>query len=116
MQTVLGTHKRKFVFSVMGTLPENMAEDFAKEFIKRAGMNPARRGRIDRYPYRGGGGVGWTGYFPLMQSWMMIDVYDEINETEITLSTCCPDRVNLDVLENYIKCQLGPLKEGVQTT
>lgn len=111
MSPTLGTYKRKFIFSCCGILPENMAEDFAKEFIQRAGMTPARRGRIDRYPYRGGGGNGWTGFFPLKESYMVIDVYEDLNETEILLSSCKPERIVLNILTAFIKVHIGQVKE-----
>lgn len=111
MNPTLGTFKRKFVFSCNGTLRENMAEDFAKEFISRAGMHPARKGRIDRYPYKDSGGVGWTGFFPLTESFLIIDVYDDLQEVELTLSTCKPERIDLDILTNFLRCQIGQVKE-----
>lgn len=111
MTPTLGTYKRKFIFSVCGILPENMAEDFAKEFISRAGMTPARKGRFDKYPYNGKGGEGFTFYQPLCESYAVIDVYTNLNETEILLSTCKPERINLDVLSMFIRCQIGHVKE-----
>jgi hypothetical protein len=109
--TILGTHKRKFVFSCSGVILQKAVNSFAKQFIKVAGMNPARPGRIDPYPFNGGGGAGYTGFFPLMESYLMIDVYTDINETEVLLSTCKPDRINIDALRNYLACQIGPVKE-----
>ena len=109
--TALGTHKRKFMFSCSGVLSVHGVTRFAETFIKMAGMNPARPGRIDHYPYNGGGGEGFTGFYPLIESYLVIDVYTDLNETEILLSTCKPDRVNLDALRNYLTCQLGEVRE-----
>ena len=111
MTDILGTHKRKFVFSCAGTISVHAVQSFSAEFIRMAGMTPARPGRIDHYPYNGGGGKGFTGFFPLMESFMVIDVYTDLNETEITLSTCKPERLNLDALKTYLTCQLGEVRE-----
>ena len=111
MNQTLGTHKRKFLFSVAGALSPHFVQHFADEFIKMAGMTPARKGRVDFYPYRGGGGKGFTAWFPLMESYLCIDVYDDLEETEILLSTCRPDRINLDALRNYLECRVGQVKE-----
>jgi hypothetical protein len=109
--TVLGSHKRKFLFSCAGVLSASDVDDFAKLFIKIAGMTPARPGRIDSYPYKGGGGEGFTGYFPLMESYLVVDVYIDLNETEVLLSTCKPDRINLNALVNCLSCRVGQVKE-----
>lgn len=77
-------------------------------------MNPARPGRIDHYPYNGGGGEGYTAFYPLMESYLIVDVYTDLHEIEILLSTCCPERLNLDALCNYLTCQLGEVR-GVKT-
>ena len=111
MTETLGTHKRKFVFSCGGVLSPHAVSSFCEKFIRIAGMNPARPGRIDHYPYNGGGGEGFTGFFPLMESFLIIDCYTDLNETEITLSTCKPERLNLDALKNYLTCQLGEVRE-----
>jgi S-adenosylmethionine/arginine decarboxylase-like enzyme len=92
-------------------LSATSVNEFAGEFIKLAGMTSARAGRIDKYPYNNGGGEGFTGFFPLVESYLMIDVYTDINETEILLSTCKPERINVDTLRNYLVCQVGPIKE-----
>lgn len=110
MKQDLCQHKQKFVFLCAGVLSESSAEDFAKGFIEIAGMTPARSGRIDRYPYRGGGGIGYTAFFPLMESYLIIDVYDDLNETEILLSTCKPERINLYALQTNLRCRIGLVK------
>ena len=109
--TVLGQHKRKFLFSCAGILSASNAYCFAEEFIALAGMKKAREGRIDPYPYNGGGGEGYTMFQPLMESYLMIDVYTDINNTEVLLSTCKPERINLDALINYLACRIGKVKE-----
>lgn len=109
--STLGTYKRKFVFSCAGIISAHTVHQFSEEFIRLAGMTPARPGRIDQYPYNGGGGVGYTAFFPLMESFLIIDVYTDLNESEITLSTCRPDRINLNALKNYLSCQVGDVKE-----
>lgn len=107
----LGTKKRKYIFTCLGVLPPQRLHNFALEFIKLAGMTPARPGRVDHYPYNGGGGQGYTGFFPLMESYLVVDAYTDMAETEILLSTCVPERINLSRLINFLECQVGDLKK-----
>ena len=109
--TALGTHKKKYIFSCAGIVEERHVIQVAERIIYLAGMTPARPGRVDPYPYRGGGGEGYTAFFPLMESFLIMDVYTDIGETEILLSTCKPERVNLEALRNYLSCQIGEVKE-----
>lgn len=111
MSPTLGTHKRKFLFSVCAAISPHTVQLFADTFIRMAGMTPARTGRIDYYPYKGGGGEGFTAFFPLMESYLVVDVYDDLNESEILLSTCRPDRISLESLRSYIETHIGQVKE-----
>ena len=120
----LGTHKEKYLFQSQGVISPRQGRLLASSIISLAGMTPARRGRIDGYPYEpslwkrlwnalrrrmsGGGGVGWTGFFPLMESYLNIDVYTDISEVEILLSTCKPERIHLDKIVNHLECHIGP--------
>ena len=85
--------------------------EIAKDLIQLAGMTIARQGRVDKYPYEGKGGEGYTLYQPLCESYLVVDVYTDLEETEILLSTCRPDRINLDALRNYLECRVGQVKE-----
>jgi len=106
---MIGNTKKKYLFVAKGTLNEGRAFVFAREIIEAAGMTPARQGRIDPYPYLGHGGIGWTGYFPLVESYLMIDVYADYDYTEILLSTCKPERVRVSSLEELIADRIGPI-------
>ena len=85
--------------------------EIAKEVIRLAGMTIARQGRVDNYPFEGKGGEGYTLYQPLCESYLVIDVYTDIGETELMLSTCRPDRINLDILRDYLERYVGQVKE-----
>lgn len=124
MTQILGSQKEKFRFTCRGQLPKRFGRTLASRLIFLAGMTPARRGRIDHYPYEpnfwkrfwnalirrisGRGGKGWTGFFPLMESYLIIDVYDDINEVEMLFSTCHPERFNMPKMVNYLNCKIGP--------
>lgn len=107
MTQILGQTKRKYLFLCQGTLPEKAMRRVAWFLVQTAGMTIARRARVDRYPYRGRGGQGFTLYQPLMESYLMIDVYTDINETEILLSTCKPERVDLSRLLRVLDLLVG---------
>ena len=107
MSQTLGSTKRKFVFSCEGIISTHLAHLFAESFIELAGMTSARKGRIDHYPYKGGGGEGYTGFFPLMESFLILDVYIDLNHTEILLSTCKPDRFPLEAIINFLNKKVG---------
>ncbi len=106
-RTVLRPIKKKFVYRCQGILDPKAMRRLARKLIAFIGMSPARRGRIDPYPYRGGGGNGWTGFFPLMESYIMIDVYTQVNETEILISTCKPERVVNEAVKSFLSKEIG---------
>ena len=107
MQT-LGTHKQKFLFSCRGVIPKQDVEYAAKSIINFIGMTAARDGRVDDYPYQNAGGTGYTGFFPLTESYLIMDAYSNLNETEILISTCVPDRMNADAVASYLSKLIGP--------
>lgn len=76
--------------------------------IANIGMTPARTGRIDEYPYRKGGGCGYTAFFPLMESYLIMDAYSDLNETEVLISTCVPDRLHPDDVTYLLSKLIGP--------
>lgn len=107
-QIVLGTHKQKFVFSCRGVVPKDDLAYAAKNIIGFIGMSQARPGRIDDYPYRNGGGIGYTGFFPLMESYLIMDAYSDLNETEVLISTCVPDRLQPEAVTSFLSKLIGP--------
>ena len=106
---MIGTHKQQVTWGVEGLIDRNRLTSFAHQFISEAGMTPARPGRIDDYPFNGGGGNGYTGYFPLMESFLIFDCYTDQNRTEILLSTCKPDRLQHNLLGDMISDAIGPV-------
>ena len=123
---VLGATRMKFVFVSQGTVPRGQIRRVARNVINFVGMTPARRGRIDGYPYEsrlwrricnwftgfpsGGGGVGYSGFFPLMESWLLWDDYRNLEreETEITISTCKPERLDPIAVCALLSKEIGP--------
>jgi hypothetical protein len=123
----LGTDRAKFVFVCQGIVPRWKIRRIALNIIKFVGMTPARRGRIDAYPYEpciykritnwfvgwksGGGGRGYSGFFPLVESWLLWDDYQDvadIGETEITISTCKPERLDPVAVCALLSKEIGP--------
>ena len=126
-QTVLGENRKKFVFVCQGVVPYGQIRRVARNLICFIGMTPARRGRIDGYPYEsrywrriwnwfsgfksGGGGRGYSGFFPLMESWLLWDDYRDVGErgeTEITISTCKPERLDPIAVCALLSKEIGP--------
>ena len=108
----LGTNKTKFMFVSQGWLAPDMARTVIKQLVKVIGMTPARDHQIDSYPYQGGGGVGYTLFQPLMESYVVMDVYYDQDETELLISTCMPDRLLVDVVKSFLGEQVGPTTGG----
>lgn len=108
MNQILGTNKKKFVFSCRGVVPIAEVAYAAKNIIGFIGMNSARPGRVDAYPYENGGGIGYTGFFPLTESYLIMDAYSDLNETEVLISTCVPDRMNPTDVVDYLSKLIGP--------
>ena len=108
MTQTLGTHKKKFLFSCRGVVPQVKLPAVAKNIINFIGMSAARPGRIDAYPYENGGGIGYTGFFPLKESYIIMDAYSDLNETEVLISTCVPDRMDPELVSVYLSKLIGP--------
>lgn len=108
MSKSLGLEKRKFLFVCNKSVSKNSIAHIIETLIKFIGMTPARKPRIDEYPYKDGGGVGYTGFFPLMESYIMVDAYTELEQTEILLSTCKPNRTNPFAIVTLLSKLIGP--------
>lgn len=76
-------------------------------------MSPARTYRVDTYPYQGGGGQGFTLFQPLKESYAIADVYYDLTETEILISTCKPERMNIEAVIMIMTTEIGPIKEVI---
>ncbi len=107
MNQTLGTEKRKFLFLCKGVVSIDNIVSRINAFIFHIGMTPAREPRIDEYPYKNMGGIGYTGFFPLTESYVMVDVYIELDQTEILLSTCKPDRLDVSSVLDFLTKQIG---------
>lgn len=107
MEFSLGMEKRKFLFQCMGVLKQDQARDVIKNFIAFIGMTPARHPRIDTYPFEEGGGEGYTGFFPLMESYIVVDVYTNLSHTEILISTCKPERLTIPGVLAFLNKNIG---------
>ena len=123
---VLGETRMKFVFVSQGVVPRGQIRRVARNVINFVGMTPARRGRIDGYPFEsrwwkricnwftgwhsGGGGKGYSGFFPLVESWLLWDDYRNLErgETEITISTCKPERLDPIAVCALLSKEIGP--------
>jgi len=104
----LGLEKRKFLFLCHKAISIKEIQALIEHLINYIGMTPARKPRLDTYPYKKRGGKGYTGFFPLVESYVMVDVYDELNQTEILLSTCKPDRTHPTVIIQFLNREFGP--------
>ena len=111
MTTILGTHKKKYCFASRGILGPDDLIAIIHQVIKACGMTPAREPRVDTYPYLGGGGRGFTLYQPLMESYLIADVYYDLNETEVLISTCKPKRMRPQQVISILETHIGPTKE-----
>lgn len=110
MSQTLGMEKRKFLFLCSGKLPIGEVSHVITNLIRFIGMTPAREPRLDVYPYKERGGVGYTGFFPLMESYILVDVYTELEQIEILLSTCKPDRTVPRCIVSFLEKGIGPTK------
>jgi len=107
----LGTHKKKYCFVAQGILGPDDLIPIALQMVKACGMTPAREPRVDTYPYLGGGGHGFTLYQPLTESYLIADVYSDLNETEVLISTCKPRRMRPKIVLMIMEQYIGPSQE-----
>lgn len=112
MTQTLGQEKLVYGWTCQGAPGPREGYRVALQIVASAGMTSARRARIDRYPYNGGGGRGYTLYQPLMESYLVIDVYSEIEETKITLATCMPERLHPDIVKDLLSRLIGQVIPG----
>lgn len=112
-QKLLTPAKTKFVFWCQGYVPPEKAHLLALKLIAFIGMTPARKHPVDDYPYRGRGGKGYTLFQPLMESYLIMDVYYDHNLTEILISTCKPDRLIPEAVKSFLGKEIGPAVEGL---
>jgi tRNA G37 N-methylase TrmD len=108
----LGDDKAKFLFISQGWIPPMEMRRMALRLVELVGMTPARHHQIDDYPYRGGGGNGYTLFQPLMESYLVADVYYDRNETEILISTCIPERLVMGSVMSFLENEIGPTTGG----
>lgn len=108
----LGDNKTKFLFRCRGWVAPDMAHSLLRKLIAFIGMNPARKHPVDHYPFNGGGGEGFTLYFPLIQSYTVMDVYYDLNETELLISTCMPERLEVGAVIAFLGKEIGPATGG----
>lgn len=110
--TTLGTQKAKIVFVCQGWVNPEEMQSIVLQVIQAAGMTPARGPRVDIYPYLGRGGYGYTLYQPLMESYLIADIYSLVNETEVLISTCKPDRMDKVTITKILAREIGPVREA----
>lgn len=108
MSQTLGMEKRKLLFVAQGVVSTVSIVQVINNLICFVGMTPARECRIDTYPYKEKGGCGYTGYFPLMESYIMVDAYTDLDHTEILLSTCKPHRADPFAIKSLLTKLIGP--------
>lgn len=108
----LGDNKEKFLFTCQGfQLPTDMRR-VATNLVNFIGMTPARNHPVDDYPFNDGGGYGFTLFQPLIESYLVIDVYYDQNETEILISTCKPELLLVDTVISFLGKEIGPATGG----
>ena len=107
-----GDHKTKYLFRCQGFAVPNVARGILRKLIRFIGMTPARDHLVDNYPFKGGGGEGYTLFQPLMESYAVMDVYYDSNETELLISTCMPERLAVDAVLSFLEREIGPATGG----
>lgn len=105
---MLGEHKKKFVFVAYGSPGPSEMVSIVHAIIKAAGMTLARGFRVDMYPYHEKGGEGYTFFQPLCESYCVADVYYDLNETEVLISTCKPERMDTAKILEIMEIMIGP--------
>jgi hypothetical protein len=108
----IGDNKEKFRFVCQGWIPPADMRRVALNLVELIGMSPARNHPLDDYPFNGGGGNGYTLFQPLMESYLIVDVYYDLDETELLISTCMPERLLVDAVKSFLAEHVGPVAGG----
>lgn len=130
------TVKQVDQWPLQGTLPPDKMLKVLLRVITLVKMTPARKARIDWYPYQkclwkrfwnwilgpkmaypGTGGWGYTLYQPLTESYITADVYERtlegelVNQTMVILASCKP--YDPRVVAAFLTREVGPvLRQG----
>lgn len=94
MQTVQPIIKRLHQWCCHGVLSPESVSVVLLQVINFVGMQPGRKRRIDKYPFKKKGGKGYTVYQLLTDSYITADAYEvdiegnTVNQTVVILASC----------------------------
>lgn len=76
-------------FKITGDIDLEAAEDIAAALIKTLGLSPAPGVHALSYPTGDGkGGVGFTLFQPITESFIVVDSYPELKTAYVLVSSC----------------------------
>ncbi len=88
MGNVLGSTMKVLTMSVSGDVPEDIGVKFVQQLVKSLGMSAAPGSTLCRYPVDNKGGVGYTIFQPITESFIAFDVWPELNGGYLVICSC----------------------------
>ena len=89
MKTVLGERMYVLMLAVKGNVSEESGTLLVKELVEEIGMTVAPGDSISRYPVDGKGGVGYTFFQPLTESFIAFDAWPDFDGAYLFVCSCC---------------------------
>jgi hypothetical protein len=71
-----------------GVLTEDGWKVFLSECVKAMGMTPIAPAAVWRYPVEGKGGVGWTMFQPIVESFLALDIWSDHRGAYLFIASC----------------------------
>ena len=85
---VLGAKAYSVSATVKGEFSTMTCEKLTNEIIERIGMTPAYKPQLFLYPYNDKGGVGYTYFQPITESFIVWDVWPLLGGAYLNICSC----------------------------
>lgn len=117
MEAVLGEQMKVLVMSIKGNIDEEVGERLVEMLVEAIGMNTVPGKSMCKYPVNNKGGVGFTLFQPITESFIALDAWPEIGGAYLIICSCMKFslRAVLDVTEklSFEGKQLQVLRMGL---
>ena len=78
------------MFSVKGDVSEDIGIKMVEKIVDEIGMERAVGESISRYPVNGRGGVGYTFFQPITESFLAFDAWPDLKGAYLVICSCKP--------------------------
>ena len=87
-ESKLGERMRVVIMSVTGNVSHDVGIELVNEIITAIGMEKAPGNLLSRYPVNGKGGVGYTYFQPITESFITFDAWPDLGGAYLFICSC----------------------------